>query len=117
MYISPSELIILYRAVKAYDIACVKALTENFITKYGNQVLQMRSPNPYSNYFFRIDDVVGLCVEDTQDTRKTARDHGVSDHIYFGRNSDPVEELTLEQLSTLMLNVTDIPEMMTLQLK
>ena len=35
-------------------------------------------------------------------TRKTAAEHDISDHIYFGANGDPVEELTVEQISTLM---------------
>lgn len=106
MYISPQELIVLCHAIKAKDGHRVMELTEGFITKYGGEeVLRSRSPNPYSNYFFRVEDVVGLCVEDTSVTRTVAKQLDVSDHIYFGENGDPVEYLTLKQITTLMPDI------------
>ena len=106
MYISPNELVVLYHAVRANDYDRVMQLTKSFTAKYGGEeVLSTRSPNPYSNYFFRIEDVVGLCVEDTSATRTKAKDLDVSDYIYFGANSDPVEDLTVKQIATLMPNI------------
>ena len=115
MSISPEELVVFYHAVRAKDDDHVKQLTSYFTQKYGGEVLSTRSPNPYSNYFFRIDDVVGLCVEDTRTTRTLANDLDVSNYIYFGANGDPVEDLTVTQIATLMPNVKrwygeEIPE-------
>ena len=130
MYISPEELIIFYHAIRSKYVDRVEQLTEQFTTKYGGQkVLKTRPPNPYSNYFFCIDDVVGLCVEDTLMTRKAAAEYDISDHIYFGPNSDPlsVEQiLTVEQVSTLMPDIRqwygdkisdNIPDMTVLRLR
>lgn len=109
MHISPEELVVFYHAVRANDDDRIKQLTHDFIKKYGKEVLSTRSPNPYSNYFFRMENrrwtVVGLCVEDTQATRTVAKDLDVSDCIYFGANGDPVEDLTVEQIATLMPNI------------
>ena len=105
MSISPEELVVFYHAVRSNDDDHVKQLTSHFTQKYGEEVLSTRSPNPYSNYLFRIDDVVGLCVEDTRTTRTLANDLDVSNHIYFGANGDPVEDLTVTQIARLMPNI------------
>ena len=91
MNILPQELIELYRAVKTKDGDHVNQLTQCLTEKYGGgKVLHSPPPDPYTNYFFRIEDVVGLCVEDTQLTRRAASELKVVDHIYFGSNCDPV---------------------------
>ena len=106
MYIFPEELVVFYHAVRANDDDRVMQLTKSFTAKYGGEeVLSTRSPNPYSNYFFRIKDVVGLCVEDTPATRTAAKALDLCDYIYFGRNGDPVEDLTVKQIATLMPNI------------
>lgn len=106
MTILPQELIELYHAVKTKDSDRVNQLTQCLTEKYGgDKVLHSPPPNPYTNYFFRIEDVVGLCVEDTQVTRKAAKELKVVDHIYFGSNGDPVENLTVQELTTLMPNI------------
>ena len=127
MYIAPQDLVIIYSALIKNDDDRVQQLftmirTANEIFSYD--ITTCEPPNPYSNYFFRINDVVGLCVEDTPTTRSRAQQLDISDHIYFGDNCDPVECLTLEQVHTLMPNVKKwygetekIPDMKALRLR
>ena len=127
MYVAPQDLVVIYSALRKNDgdrvqqlFTMIRAATEPF----SYDITTCEPPNPYSNYFFRINDVVGLCVEDTQTTRDTAHQLGISDYIYFGSNEDPVELLTLEQVHASMPNVKKwygecekIPDMKALRLR
>ena len=106
MYIAPLDLVVLYSAFRNNDDHRVQELFAMVRAANNAHFLTTcEPPNPYSNYFFRINDVVGLCVEDTSTTKSMAEQLGISDTIYFGCNEDPVELLTLEQVHTLMPNV------------
>lgn len=101
MYVSPDNLIVLYHALKNNDAARIQHLMSQFEADEETCSTPDRS-NLYSNYFFRINEEVGLCVEDTSATRITAQKFDIADNIYFGDNCDPVELLTVQQVYTLM---------------
>ena len=125
MYVAPQDLVVIYSALRKNDDNGVQEIFT--ILRAANEsydITTCEPPDPYSNYFFQINDVVGLCVEDTPTTRNMAQQLGISDYIYFGSNEDAVQLLTLEQVHALMPNVKKwygesekIPDMKALRIR
>lgn len=63
--------------------------------------LSLHPPDIHQNYFFQIGNVIGLCVENTQDAIRFAELWQVSQHIFFGTNCDPVKVLTIDEVLSL----------------
>tara|TARA_B100000519_G_scaffold174475_1_gene162388 strand:- start:527 stop:847 length:321 start_codon:yes stop_codon:yes gene_type:complete len=68
--------------------------------------LQTAYDNPYTNYFFRDYNNIKLCVPDTQPLRLFVQRMEIDDLVWFGHNTDPVEQVPIVQITRHSLEAT-----------
>jgi hypothetical protein len=58
--------------------------------------------DPYSNYFIHWFGSIVLCVPDTLVVRQKVSLAGISNFVWFGRNTDSIEVASLHEVSRLL---------------
>ena len=58
--------------------------------------------NPFTNYFYRNGPDINLCIPDTAGLRNAATEMGVDHIVWFGHNSDPVQLVSLYEITRSM---------------
>jgi len=61
--------------------------------------------DPYTNYFYRDHQDIKLCVPDTEPLRLFVQRMEIENLVWFGHNSDPVEQVPLMQITRHSLGV------------
>ena len=57
--------------------------------------------NPFTNYFYRNGSEINLCIPDTAGLRHAAIELGVDHMVWFGHNGDPVQLVSLNDVTRL----------------
>ena len=71
-----------------------------------NKLATLNPVNPYTNYFFRDHNNIKLCVPDTKHLRLFVQRMDIDDLVWFGHNTDPVEQVPLVQITRHSLEAT-----------
>ena len=63
--------------------------------------------NFFTNYFFRNDASIKLCVPNTDSLRTFVRRMDIEDMVWFGYNTDPVEVVPLDEINSGCFHVRE----------
>lgn len=53
----------------------------------------------FTNYFYRNDTAINLCIPDTPHLRQFSTVCGMNDIVWFGHNTDPVQLVSMHEVS------------------
>jgi hypothetical protein len=105
-----------------YLISCLEALKNDdgkeverlfteqqvFMTKEADQLTHeqcsMFFPDPYTNYFCKVQDDFLLAIEDTPSTRAQVSESGTEAFVFWGDNTDSVILATFPDIIQIMAN-------------